>query len=404
MKLKFFVLLVLVSLLNIIVYGQTHDPQQYYIVSPGEGFGLRFNNDDEYKIAMGNSSQYHLSPTVQSYSIKTTMWDNSSHLRGWTWGAKGQTPVAALNTSGTLQLNNNLYVRNKLLIGTTNPTYGDLWISSDYGCATANEFNNHSLFITKGDRYMFMGVDDNLNAGYIQSILRSTSKTDLLLNPQGGGVGIGTSSTGGYRLKVAGRSYFSDKISVGTGMSPTAHISIYDNSGAATMNFQSLSDGKYWIVSQNNQLQIGGIGSNLVDADGVINISNSGSVGIGGDPYWGTRMRIYGNLGVKGKIEAEDIEVKILSWSDFVFDEDYDLKSLDEVENFIEEKKHLPNVPSETEVLECGVNLGDMDATLLRKVEELTLYLIEQNKVIQEQNSRIDKLENDNIELKKMIK
>lgn len=99
-------------------------------------------------------------------------------------------------------------------------------------------------------------------------------------------------------------------------------------------------------------------------------------------------------LAVEGSIGARRVKVELNSWSDFVFESDYELKSLTEVEKFIAENGHLPDVPSENEVLEQGVSLGEMDAKLLQKIEELTLYLIEQNKIIQKQQAEIEELKN----------
>jgi hypothetical protein len=73
------------------------------------------------------------------------------------------------------------------------------------------------------------------------------------------------------------------------------------------------------------------------------------------------------------------------------------LLKLNEVEAFINKNKHLPGVPSAAEVNENGVEVIEMDATLLKKIEELTLYMIEQNK-------RLEKLEQENVELKKLVK
>lgn len=69
-------------------------------------------------------------------------------------------------------------------------------------------------------------------------------------------------------------------------------------------------------------------------------------------------------------------------WSDFVFKKEYKLPTLEEVENHIAEKGHLENIPSEEEVLKNGINLGEMNAKLLQKIEELTLYVIEMKKDI----------------------
>ncbi|MEL6634619.1 MAG: hypothetical protein AAFQ83_24350 [Bacteroidota bacterium] len=81
------------------------------------------------------------------------------------------------------------------------------------------------------------------------------------------------------------------------------------------------------------------------------------------------------------------------AWPDYVFAEDYAMKDLSEVEAFIKENKHLPDVPSEEEVNQEGIELVEMNATLLKKIEELTLYVIDQNKQIMAQNARIEALE-----------
>ncbi|HPK05613.1 MAG TPA: hypothetical protein PK908_06940, partial [Bacteroidales bacterium] len=81
-------------------------------------------------------------------------------------------------------------------------------------------------------------------------------------------------------------------------------------------------------------------------------------------------------LGVNGKILATEVEVKLFgNWPDFVFLKDYKLMPLNEVEQFINENGHLPNVPSELQVKEDGINLGQMNAVLLQKIEELTLHI-----------------------------
>ncbi|WP_053327230.1 hypothetical protein [Chryseobacterium gallinarum] len=101
-----------------------------------------------------------------------------------------------------------------------------------------------------------------------------------------------------------------------------------------------------------------------------------------------------------GKIHAKEVEVKANVWADYVFKKDYQLKSLDEVEKHISEKGHLPNIPSADEVLKNGINVAEMNAKLLEKIEELTLYSIQQNKqlqedrkVLQHQSERIEQLE-----------
>ena len=87
-------------------------------------------------------------------------------------------------------------------------------------------------------------------------------------------------------------------------------------------------------------------------------------------------------LDVNGTIHSKEVKVDMTGWSDFVFKKEYDLPTLAEVEKHINEKGHLENIPSEEEVLKNGINLGEMNAKLLHKIEELTLYVIEIKKEI----------------------
>lgn len=120
--------------------------------------------------------------------------------------------------------------------------------------------------------------------------------------------------------------------------------------------------------------------SNQDDIDAIYIGRPNGKIGIGTVPFEEYQ------LSVKGKIRAEEVKVET-GWADFVFEEDYNLRTLEEVENFIKENKHLPEIPSAEEVAKNGVNVGQMESKLLQKIEELTLYIIEQNKRITELES-----------------
>lgn len=92
-------------------------------------------------------------------------------------------------------------------------------------------------------------------------------------------------------------------------------------------------------------------------------------------------------LAVAGKISAEEVEISLsTTWPDFVFSTSYELNTLAQVEEYINQHSHLPNVPSADEVAEKGINIAEMDAILLQKIEELTLYTIAQQKQIDKQN------------------
>jgi hypothetical protein len=109
-------------------------------------------------------------------------------------------------------------------------------------------------------------------------------------------------------------------------------------------------------------------------------------------------------LTVNGTIHSKEVKVDLLDWPDYVFKKEYDLPTLEEVETHIKEKGYLKNIPSEEEVLKSGVNLGDMNAKLLQKIEELTLYMIDLNKKVNELQSNNKKFEEENDILENKIK
>jgi hypothetical protein len=100
------------------------------------------------------------------------------------------------------------------------------------------------------------------------------------------------------------------------------------------------------------------------------------------------------HLTAAGTLKAKEVQVTSNGWPDFVFDNDYHLPALSEVAQFITENRHLPNVPTAAEVQENGINLGEMNAVLLNKIEELMLYTIEQQKLIEDLQKRFSEFEN----------
>lgn len=107
-------------------------------------------------------------------------------------------------------------------------------------------------------------------------------------------------------------------------------------------------------------------------------------------------------LSVNGKIMCEELRVEDSgSWPDYVFDKNYDLMSLEELENSINENSHLPGIPPAAEVEANGFDVADMQKRVLEKVEELTLYTIEQGKLIQELQDEVKTLKAENASFSK---
>lgn len=126
----------------------------------------------------------------------------------------------------------------------------------------------------------------------------------------------------------------------------------------------------------------------------------------GGISYFGSNVGIGtynpGNyqLAVAGNVHAQAVNVDMTGWSDFVFEPSYKLTSLADVKNYIDQNHHLPDVPSEEQVKKDGIDFGQMNSKLLKKIEELTLYLIDQNKYMLKQNKQILRLQKEVKQLK----
>ncbi|MEN2403086.1 hypothetical protein GKZ90_0025085 [Flavobacterium sp. MC2016-06] len=141
----------------------------------------------------------------------------------------------------------------------------------------------------------------------------------------------------------------------------------------------------------------GGISFNTDSNKEQMRIDMNGNVGIG-------TLNPQNKLDVNGTIHSKEVKVDINGWPDFVFKKEYNLPTLEEVENHINENGHLVNIPSEEEALKNGISLGEMNAKLLQKIEELTLYMIEIKKENTQMKNKQSELEKLIIELNNKIK
>jgi hypothetical protein len=101
----------------------------------------------------------------------------------------------------------------------------------------------------------------------------------------------------------------------------------------------------------------------------------------------------YGSVCVNGTIRAREVIVTTQGWPDHVLKPDYNLKPLHEVEKYIKKNRHLEGIPSEKEIKANGIPMGEMQAKLLQKLEETTLYLIEMKKENERLKARLAAIE-----------
>nr|WP_299170388.1 tail fiber protein [uncultured Allomuricauda sp.] len=190
-----------------------------------------------------------------------------------------------------------------------------------------------------------------------------------------------------------------------------------NNNGVEIGNSRGFNDRKAWILARHSSVgSLGKYYSTLHLQPDIGDKSQYRGVGIGYDAALripvGTHFAVNGKVGigtlnpdteltVKGNIHAEEVKVDLsVPGPDYVFKEGYHLKSLEEVQNYIKVHGHLPNIPSAKEMESNGIQLGEMNMKLLEKIEELTLYTLEQEKKIKEYKKEVtqEKIRNQDYE------
>jgi hypothetical protein len=206
------------------------------------------------------------------------------------------------------------------------------------GWARGLEFYNQDM----SERFIALGTfghGDNMNRFYIASGASPwNSGMGLYILPNGN-IGIGTYSPT-RRLEVAGPTKWTGNAASYTEINSTSnghYIRQYANNGTT----------ESWIIR--------GYVHNGVQA-----------------------MFNQGGINVNGTVKAKEVNITNTGWADHVFDPDYPLMDLRDLKRYLKKNRHLPGIPTEVEVAEQGINLGELNVRLLEKIEELTLYVIQQ--------------------------
>jgi len=262
-------------------------------------------------------------------------------------------------------------------IGTTNPLLPLHVYNSTYGGPASS--GTTPIGVVRFDSSQGAVLDIGQNTNVWGWWLQAYSKTNLantyplLLNPNGGNVGIGTTSplfnlhTRGAIVADQGNNVYTTLgVDSGASSSPTTYAGMWYDTVSNSLQLEALSGGVAW--------------RNI-----VLQPRNAGNVGIG-------TTNPTNKLSVAGTVQAYEVLVNT-GWSDYVFAPNYHLRPLTEVAAYIEQNHHLPDIPSAAEVKEKGVSVGEMESKLLAKIEELTLHMIqadEQIRGLKEENREVE--------------
>jgi hypothetical protein len=246
-----------------------------------------------------------------------------------------------------------------------------------------------------------------LNRDVTADVRIQSNSTDIATFLNNGNVGIGNSSPE-YRLDVGGDTRIKDS---GTTLDSYTSFRIQGPNYANGLEIDFFGNNN--INSDPNWSYGGGAGSAAIvnvnakpltlgtNNQGRMWIDGSGKVSIGTTNPGSYMLAVAGKVAAVGEVRLFGIGTT--NFPDYVFDKDYQLPTLEETEKYVKENHHLPEVPSAAEIEKDGMSLNEMNVILLKKVEEITLLLIQQEKrikAVQEENhslkTRLDQIENKN--------
>jgi len=347
-------------------YSQSID-NDYYDVNPGVNHGIRFWNSNAYKIHLTNSSTIGQYGPVSSYSIKSTMSSNPG--RGFTWGVFGERPSTALSNTGNFQTKGWIATENTFVSTHHN---GARFIQGDYGALHHNNGSSYHILLTNfGDQN---GTWNNLRPFRID-LANGTTHLANTLNAHYGKIGINqTQPKTDFHL---GQQF--------TMTSP------HTDGGWGVMAKNSYYDGGHKRIVQDEVAEM-----IYTDAGDILfRTAPSGPAGsiIDQTDYIHT-MKILneGGVNICGTIKANEVIVEEVWWCDFVFEDDYNLPSIDEQIAFVEDNGHLVNFQSEEE-MNGNIDLGDVTSRQQQTIEEQMLYIGQLHNMMKEMKNRIVSLE-----------
>ncbi len=339
-------------------------------------------------------------------------------------GTGNTTPTARLTVAGSTRIDSTLTVNDSVVMATSARVGEDLKVGGNLyipNIPTLTHFTDESILV-KDANGLTQAFSVQGMAGTIYSLSCDLAGVNPFWNngpgkifTECGGVrvGIGTSNpefTLDVRgdAKTAGNLWANQSISVGAVMNPFSKVYVANGNRTAVFHGNAVGNTKPYqrllffeydnadtkILEVNNTAT--GRSPIVLRADGQMDLDN----GVTNTFHFGTNGMFSINNGTQktfvveasGLTRARKIKVDADVWADYVFEDNYVLMPLTEVEKFLKEHKHLPSIPSEKVMTEEGIDVAEMNVKMMEKIEELTLYLIQQNKELEQLKAELETL------------
>ncbi len=282
------------------------------------------------------------------------------------------------NYSATIGMSNQTLGANSFAVGQANRTAGSAsvaigkfaWANATSAVVIGSGTDNNE------SKALVNNYSETLMIGF------NSRRPTLFVGTSNGGVTTGRIGIGNMTSPLAKLHMLADS-------NEDAGFILETSNKTSRSAFLQMYDDKHKIIVSKEGMRISAPNDALsLDAN---KIRMSGKVGINVDNTYGGDYDYA--LAVKGGILTTEVYVKEVSeWHDYVFSDTYQLMALDDLERFVRDNGHLPDLPSENEVVGKGYNMVEMEGLLLKKIEELTLYIIEMQRQLQTQKLIIDEL------------